>query len=508
MIFQLNEIISFVKQFIGKGSCPFSFEIFEKGIEKYSIAFRMRLFVIRPSGGRDSDQHNTMDYLNLSYEPFFRILDVRQGLNKQNEIRRLVFEIMKKYRWSPEELLVRLQNRKKDLKKKWDYRTAKQVLIEMRYPESFSRLKKKDLYLPVLRPALAGGYRPGKGPYKPGRIFVEKNVWDHPLAKKVLRDHPDVKTEVIPRIRDLPGRSSLSLGSMGKDDLYLVEEKVDILKSCPCSRHVHSCGYWILNIGFGCGYDCSYCYLQQYGNAPGIILPVNMEMILKQLSALLAGIKKPLRIGTGEFTDSLFFDPLVPYTEYLIPFFSRSRHCLELKTKSVNIDNLLKFDPVPSVVISWSVNAPSVIRREESGTPDLSERLTAMKTMADAGWRVGVHFDPIVYFKGWEDEYRSTVVRVLQAAGRRLAWISLGALRFNRTLKPVIEQRFPDNRILDGEIFLDGPDGKMRYPEKIRARLFSRMVGWIREVSPESVIYLCMEPEEMTLKVLGSITVF
>jgi len=75
---------------------------------------------------------------------------------------------------------------------------------------------------------------------------------------------------------------------------------------------------------------------------------------------------------------------------------------------------------------------------------------------------------------------------------KAVRWISLGTLRFSRNLKRVIEERFPDNRLLDGELFR-GFDGKMRYCDSARVEVYRKIISRIRKNSPGTLIYLCME---------------
>ena len=80
-----------------------------------------------------------------------------------------------------------------------------------------------------------------------------------------------------------------------------------------------------------------------------------------------------------------------------------------------------------------------------------------------AGFRVAFHFDPLIYFPGWEEAYQRTVERLGSAVpSRAIAWISLGGLRLLPPLRQLMLQRFPSSRIAAQEMVL-APDGKLRY---------------------------------------------
>ena len=62
---------------------------------------------------------------------------------------------------------------------------------------------------------------------------------------------------------------------------------------------------------------------------------VNIEDLLVELDEVFTQYPdRSFRVGTGELTDSLALDTIVPYTNYLLPFFNRqSNAVLELKNQ-------------------------------------------------------------------------------------------------------------------------------------------------------------------------------
>ena len=96
------------------------------------------------------------------------------------------------------------------------------------------------------------------------------------------------------------------------------------------------CGYNLINLGFGCRFECEYCFLQQYQNLHAILLPANLQEFLDKIDAA-SFHKGPFsrpRMGSGEFTDSLVFDDLTHYSHTLVPFFRARPHLqFEFKTK-------------------------------------------------------------------------------------------------------------------------------------------------------------------------------
>ncbi|HZJ38971.1 MAG TPA: hypothetical protein VFD18_07340, partial [Chthoniobacterales bacterium] len=144
-----------------------------------------------------------------------------------------------------------------------------------------------------------------------------------------------------------------------------------------------------------------------------------------------------------------------------------------------------------------------VIERDEHGTASFAERLAAARRCQEAGYRLGFHFDPMIEYPDWENDYQAMVEEIFATIEwRRVSWLSLGVLRETPGLKRVMRQRFPRTRLLAGEQVLC-PDGKLRYFQPQRIQMYRKMVRWIRQFAPTVQIYLCMESKEIWQQVFG-----
>jgi len=210
------------------------------------------------------------------------------------------------------------------------------------------------------------------------------------------------------------------------------------------------------------------------------------------------------RIGTGEFTDSLVFDNITGLSKSLIPYFTKKNNAiLELKTKTVKIENLLAIDPRGKIVLSFSLNAASITKNEEHGAASIKKRLVAAQSAAKKGYKIGFHFDPIFYFNGWEKEYKKTVDMIFQyIEPPTIAWISMGCFRYIPSLKNIITHRFPASNTIYNE-FITGLDNKKRYPKPIRIEMYRSMQQWIKSHNSHVFIYLCMESTDVWKQSFG-----
>lgn len=424
--------------------------------------------------------------------------------NQSREIQRLIYEIIKRDSLSLKEIEERI---KKELKGKNPqakdlFHHIKNILINLRFPESRAQINidTRKIFLDKIRKPQEITYHPQEE-FLPKRIIVEKEVEKSYLVERVKEKYPQINLEIIDYYSLFLKNYKLTPYNLKQPILFIVKERWDFIKPCPCTKAHLGCGYWIFNLGFGCPFDCSYCYLQQYQNFPGIILPSNLEDFFRKFEDFLKKIRKPIRIGTGEFCDSLALDDLTLYSQKLINFFASKPVLLELKTKSKKIENLLKIKPSKNIIISWSLTPQRIIDSEERATSSLQERLNSAKVIQEYGYKIAFHFDPIIYYSEWEEDYKELIDKLYSQVNPPFAWISLGTLRFNRELKSIIERRFPQSKIVYGELFI-GEDKKLRYPEFMRIKIYKKMVGWIRKFDKKTPVYLCMESDKIWGKTL------
>jgi len=344
--------------------------------------------------------------------------------------------------------------------------------------------------------------------FSPRKVFIDKECHGMPLTRRVIKNLSQVPTELVsdPQRFLEERRISRDAIKQGRKDLFITSQKGEFVKSCPCTPRYVGCNYFIINLDLNCPLDCTYCILQHYLFDPILIVHANMEDLWKQLDVFIDQNKgRALRIGTGELGDSLVLDHITENSKDLISYFRGKNPVLfELKTKTVNIQNILETEPASNIVISWSLNSPRIARSEEKNAPPVEERIDAAQRVAEKGFFVGFHFDPLILYAGCEEEYESLIARLFdRISPEKMAWISLGSLRFPPSLKPVIQERFPWTKIIYEEM-VKGVDGKLRYFRPSRLDLYKRIIRSIKKNGGEKVpLYLCMESDAIWREALG-----
>lgn len=337
-------------------------------------------------------------------------------------------------------------------------------------------------------------------------LYIDQQVANTPVAISI-KSRLNVPSEIV----EGPHKVFESVSSVndpirkGKEVLFLTRNKGAFIKTCPGTRSYTCCGYKILHIGTFCVMDCAYCILQSYFHPPVLQYFVNQDDLFSELDILFSG-KAVTRIGTGEFTDSMIWEKWTDLSDLLVPKFSSQSHAvLELKTKTTAIDGLKSLSHNRKTIAAWSLNTNKVIHNEERQTASLSARLKAAARCESWGYPLAFHFDPMIIYDGCEEDYKHVVEQIFShVSSDNVVWISLGTFRFIPNLKPIVQKRFPDSKIIYGE-FISGLDGKMRYFKPMRINLYRKIVGWIKEFSTDVLIYFCMEDDEIWNKSLGFI---
>ncbi len=297
----------------------------------------------------------------------------------------------------------------------------------------------------------------------------------------------------------------------GKKTLLITANRGEFLKKCPGTNEYICCDYYIIDFAQNCPMECTYCILQAYLNNPFMVVYANIGDLFAELDTRLAGSGgKKIRIGTGEFTDSLALEHLSEYSKILMDYFAgKPQFILEFKSKTDYIKTFTDYRSggggLDNILISYSMNAKSVNKFEELKTATIEERLIAAAACVRAGYKITLHFDPIIDYDNFETEMAETINLIFKyLSPGDIKYISLGAFRFIPALADIIAVRFPKSRIIYNE-FIKGYDKKIRYFRFKREKLFESVINLIREHDRlnEIRLYFCMESPEMWNALLG-----
>ncbi len=293
----------------------------------------------------------------------------------------------------------------------------------------------------------------------------------------------------------------------GKTSLRSVPKKGEAMDTCATFNMKYlCCRVHVLKSIQNCPFECSYCFLQNYLTDGTTKTVSDIDTLMKEVKEKTSlEPHQMFRIGTWELGDSLALESKTGQAARLIQDFSSMDNAvLELKTKSDCVDPILDLNHNGKTVVSWSLNTEHVTNAEERGTAPLEKRIEALRKTSEAGYLTGLHFDPMIVHDGWEEGYEQLVRKVFDAVSpERIAWISIGSLRFNPEMKKKIENNYPESRLTCAEMVL-GDDSKVRYVKPLRVSMYTHIYNELKKhITSDNLVYLCMERWDVWDKVFG-----
>jgi spore photoproduct lyase len=274
-----------------------------------------------------------------------------------------------------------------------------------------------------------------------------------------------------------------------------------MLGVCPVFSHkTRCCNLQTLDAVMNCGYGCSYCSIQSFYHHDEIVFHENFR---DKLSDIKLDPERIYHIGTGQSSDSLLWGNRNNVLRDLFDWVGEHPNViLELKTKSANINYLLNNVVPRNVIVTWSVNAETIVNNEEHRTAPLHSRLAAARRVADKGIVVGFHLHPIVAFKGWQQEYDALAGELVSSFyPQEVALVSLGTLTYIKPVIKTLRQRKLKSKIL--QMPMEDAAGKLSYPYELKVEFFGRVYQQFKAWHESVFFYLCMEDTSLWPAVFG-----
>jgi len=175
------------------------------------------------------------------------------------------------------------------------------------------------------------------------------------------------------------------------------------------------------SFGWGCLYDCSYCYMKR--NKPeGLSVATNTEEILSAINTHAAWLepKEPNQCDSQYWTyDISCNEDFALHAKHhdwekIFQFFKDHETIkASFATKYVS-ERLLKFNPEGKVRIRFSLMPEHLRQMHEPETSSIKKRIKAIDRFLEAGYEVHVNFSPIIVYDKWINDYRSLMIELDQ----------------------------------------------------------------------------------------------
>jgi spore photoproduct lyase len=331
------------------------------------------------------------------------------------------------------------------------------------------------------------------------KIFIESNLIDHPKVKNILARFPNTEAQIINKVEDIFGRVKKPyLQKRETLNLFLGEKKGQLVKVAPNAYGVQGEPHYYFAQAYNCIYECDYCYLQGYFNSPDIVLFLNHEEIGAEMKRI-ANSHAPIKtwFHAGEFSDSLALSHLSGELDFYFKLFKDVPEAyLELRTKSINIKELLKQSPLPNIITSFSLSPQKRSKKNDLKTPSTERRLKAIAELNAKNFPMAIHFDPIIYDENIIELYSELIQNLSYSIPlEKIRYISLGVVRFTKDVFHQVQVNYPESDLLHHE-FIKSFDNKIRYNRPMRMWILQKIKELlIFNGMTEDQIYFCMEED-------------
>jgi spore photoproduct lyase len=327
-------------------------------------------------------------------------------------------------------------------------------------------------------------------------IYVEKSVARHERTRAILSRFP--RATVIPCDRHgevfNPKAQNFRLQKQ-KPALILARKFDHHVLDAPDNYAIGGTKNFYFSHMLNCIYDCRYCFLQGMYRSAHYLMFVNFEDFQ---SAIEAKAREHAAESTYFFSgydcDSLALDHVSGFTESFLPFFERNTSAfLELRTKSVQVETLLKRDSVRNCVVAWSLNPEEISARFEQGAPATSHRIEAMRKLGERGWKLGLRLDPLIYHSNFKEQYQKLVKDIFSEI--RVEWlhsVSLGVFRLPKHMYDTMFHLYPDEKLFAGPVEERG--GMMSYREALADEMTEFCTTELLRYIPTQLFYPCAIP--------------
>lgn len=307
-------------------------------------------------------------------------------------------------------------------------------------------------------------------------IYVESSVRNHPRAVAALERNPRATVIECEHYGEVFNMRSQNFRLQKKRPaLILAEKRGNKVIPTPPDYSIGADRNFYFSHMLNCLYDCRYCFLQGMYRSAHYVHFLNYEDFEEEIDRTrqeAAGSGDRLCFFSGYDCDSLVFEKWTGFAERFVPFFAdRPDAWLELRSKSLATRVLENTDPVPNIVVAYTLTPDPIAREIEHGAPTFEQRLNRVRSLTQQGWFVGLRLDPLIPFPGFRRLYTEMIDRVFREIDtERIHSVTLGPMRFPKAMYERIAKLYPEDPLFT----LACPtlrDGQMSYPEEVETTM-------------------------------------
>jgi len=325
-------------------------------------------------------------------------------------------------------------------------------------------------------------------------IYIERAIADHPRTEAILARYPKAAQISIDRYGEVFNSHKQNFRIQKQNpSLILAAKQNKKVISTPQQYETGGGANYYFSHMLNCVYDCRYCFLQGMLRSANYLLFVNYEEFVSDIKTLAqthASDRKPAWFFSGYDCDSLAYEPVTGFADFFIPAFSEIPNTvLELRTKSTQVRSLLDRSAQSNVVVASSLSPEPVAQELELGAPSLQKRVEALAKLQDAGWRIGLRFDPVVWHKDYLQNYQKMADFVFsQLDASRIDTVTLGSFRLPRGYYKTMHRLYPEHWLFNAG--LDEEQGMIVYRREIEVEVLDKLQAVCSNFVPADKLFV------------------
>lgn len=331
-------------------------------------------------------------------------------------------------------------------------------------------------------------------------IYIEDEVADHPRTLALLERFPKATRIPCRRYTEVFNLRAQNFRLQKKRPAMILAKKhgTSVLPTPPEYNIGADRNYYFSHM-LNCLYDCRYCFLQGMYQSAHYVLFVNFEDFETEIDDTLSlpeNEGRQLCFFSGYDCDSLAMESVTGFADHFLPFFEqRPQAWLELRSKSINTAALSRREPLPNVIVSFTLSPDVIAREVEHGAPSLERRLNRVQSLTVQGWVVGLRFDPLIPWPDYQSLYPEFFDKVFsQIPPESVHSATLGPMRFPSAMYDRIVKLYPDDKLFARFPF-DKKNGQATFPPAMEEELVNTVGNALSDHLPPGKIFSQNQPE-------------
>ena len=324
-------------------------------------------------------------------------------------------------------------------------------------------------------------------------VYIERGVHKHPRVQRIIAKYPKAKHILIDHYGEVfnAHKQNFRLQKRNPSLILAAKQNKRVLET-PAQYETGGGAHYYFSHMLNCVYDCRYCFLQGMLRSANYLLFVNYEDFAQDLMAIARQHEnddKPTWFFSGYDCDSLAYEPVSQFARFFLQYGPQlPNSILELRTKSTQIRSLLESPAHDNVVVAYSLAPEAVAKSIEHGAPSLLKRLEALAKLQKHGWRIGLRFDPIIWYQSYLQDYEAMIESVFQHLDTELIdSVTLGGFRLPKPFYKNMRKLYPEHWMLYAG--LCEQQGQVQYTQEIETAALRTVSEYCHRFMPKDKVF-------------------